>query len=101
MMSWLEDNNGSAKLTVYNSQQSVIASIFEDGEDWIFDLGVASPGELRISKTDLPDPLDWLTAYIGLDIGLEIEIEERPFLSFIDDETKAVWQVWEVIDGES
>ena len=104
MMSWIEDLSGSVKITVYNSQQTEIAKIFEDGQDWVFDLGVASPGELRISKNDLADPVDWLTAYIGMDIGIEIHLDgepRQPFLSFVDDEAKAVWQVWDVVDGES
>lgn len=104
-MSWIEETEAGVRIIVYNQHGSEVATIFEDGDDWIFDLGVANPGELRISKTDLADPMDWLSAYIGLDIGIEITLDSEepshPFLSFVDDETKAVWQVWDVIDGES
>ena len=102
MMSWHEeDKDGYRTITIYNEHASRIASVIEKDDYWIFDLGIASPGDLHISKADLDDPIEWIQAYIGMDI-VEIELPgdpARPFLSFVDDESKAVWQVWDVIDG--
>ena len=99
MMIWDSEIDGQRVISCYNSNGHLVATIFEDEEEWIFDLGIASPGELRISKTDLGEPSEWVGRYIGIDIFDEPPAEDQPFLTFIDDESKAVWQVWDVIDG--
>tara|TARA_R110001592_G_scaffold210521_3_gene462102 strand:+ start:20046 stop:20345 length:300 start_codon:yes stop_codon:yes gene_type:complete len=99
MMIWEDDEDGRTQ-TVYNEQGVVFATITENEKEWIFDLGVGNQ-ELRLSKEDLEDPFTWIQVYIGAVIIEDEGDSELPFLHFIDDETKAVWQVWDVIDGES
>ena len=102
MMIWDSEIDGQRVITCYNAHGKLVATIFEDETEWIFDLGVASPGELRISKTDLGEPSEWVGRYIGMDIHEQADAsEDEPFLTFVDDESKAIWQVWDVIDGGS
>ena len=105
MITWVHiDDDGQKVITCHNSHGHVVATITEEGDFWVFDLGVGSvPGGLRISKTDIGDPSEWVGSYIGMDIAeyfTEGEID-KPFLTFVDDESKAVWQVWEVSENGS
>lgn len=89
-------------ITVFNKHIIEIAKITENEDDWIFNLGQGFPNDLSISKSDLSDPMVWLSAYIGIHNGDEVEDQESsPWLTFVDDETKAIWQVWDVINDES
>lgn len=105
MMSWVQINpDGLKQITCYNRHGTLVASITEETDVWVFDFGVSQPGELKISKTDLVDPTNWLASYIGMDIPEPAEADpvfEAPFLTFVDDESKAVWQVWDVVEGGS
>ena len=104
MMTWTEESEeGFRSIEITNEQGNLVCSISEDDLNYIFDFGVASPNGLIIPKDELSDPIQWANAFIGTDIAeLHLEIFEdensqpAPFLSFVDDEAKAVWQVWEV-----
>ena len=104
MMTWTEeDENGFRSIEITDQTGDKVCSISEDEENYIFDFGVASPNGLIVPKNELADPIEWAKSFIGNDmceIHLEIFEDENskpsPFLSFVDDEAKAVWQVWEV-----
>ena len=101
-MYWKSEEGGERTIELYGPDAIVFCTITEDADNYIFNLEGA-PADFRIAKLEIPDPIQWASNLIGIDIkDMQIEISEQneetpgPFLSFVDDENKAIWQVWDV-----
>ena len=104
-MYWKSIGKGGRTIELYDSESLVFCTITEDAENYIFNLEGA-PEDFKILKSEINDPIAWAGDFIGADISdLVIEPPNKnedepdrlgPFLSFVDDENKAVWQVWDV-----